>query len=75
VVPLKKSESYRKIEAQRNKAPAERNVMRLVVRMVREEPFVHCYLACGHMLTIHSDELKEPFPSSIECWACEEQSR
>jgi hypothetical protein len=52
---------------------AERKIMRQVVRTVRVSTFfVHCYLACGHMVTMHKED---PAPSSIECWACEEESK
>jgi hypothetical protein len=50
--------------------------MQPIVRIVREGMFVaHCYLACGHMITMHKEDLEESVsPSSIECWACEEES-
>jgi hypothetical protein len=36
---------------------------------VREGIFLaHCYLACGHMVTMHKEDLEESAaPSSIEC--------
>jgi hypothetical protein len=54
---------------------AERKIMRRVVRTVRESPFVHFYLACGHMITLHEENPTEKPASSIECWACEEESK
>ena len=55
---------------------AEQEIMRRVVRMFRESPFVHFYLACRHMITLHQENPAEEKPdSSIECWACEEESR
>jgi hypothetical protein len=55
---------------------AEQKIMRRVVRTVRESPFVHFYLACGHMITLHQENPTEEKPtSSIECWACEEESK
>src|ERR1035437_9089369 len=46
-------------------------IMQPIVRTVRDFSFVHCYLACGHMITMAKDDLKES-PPSIECWACED---
>ena len=54
---------------------AEPKFMQRVVRTVRESPFVHFYLACGHMITLHQENPPERPPSSIECWACEEESK
>jgi hypothetical protein len=43
---------------------------------LRESVWVHCYLACGHMITVHPEDLKESSsPSMIECWECEEESK
>lgn len=40
--------------------------------IVRDVPFVHFYLACGHLITMTDDELQgKEWPSAIECWACE----
>jgi hypothetical protein len=49
-------------------------IMQLVVRTVREIPFVHFYLICGHMITMTNEDIKETSPISIECWACEEEA-
>jgi hypothetical protein len=54
---------------------AEQKIMRRVVRTVRESIWLHCYLACGHMITLHQENPTEKPPSSIECWACEEESK
>jgi hypothetical protein len=75
MVPLKRSNSHRKIEAHQSDAAAEPIVTRPVVRTAEEGTLLHCYLACGHMLTFHRDDLKEPSPPSIKCWACEEESK
>jgi hypothetical protein len=57
-----------------NKAATEdRKVTQTVVRIVRDDTLVHCYLACGHMLTLHKGEVSAP--SSIECWACEAEAK
>ncbi|HZL70773.1 MAG TPA: hypothetical protein VFC29_25960 [Candidatus Limnocylindrales bacterium] len=51
---------------------AEQKIMQPVVRIVREGTFfVHCYLACGHMVTVQNEDVSESPPSSMECWACE----
>ncbi len=52
----------------------EKTIMQKVVRSVRDGILVHCYLACGHMLTMHQEDLKES-GHSIECWACEEEKK
>jgi hypothetical protein len=53
---------------------AEPKIMRRVVRTVQESPLVHFYLACGHVITVHQQDLKESSPHPlIECWACEEE--
>jgi hypothetical protein len=59
---------------------AEQKNMQPIVRTVRVSSFfVHCYLACGHMVTMPQEYLKESSPTSspasIECWACEEESK
>lgn len=54
---------------------AERKIMQQVVRTVQESPLVHCYLACGHMITLHQEIPVEKLAPSIECWACEEESK
>ena len=71
----KKSASDKKIETYQKKLTAEQKIMQPVLRTVRENSFVHCYLACGHMITMHKEDLKESSSSSIECWACEEESK
>ena len=52
---------------------AERKLMRRVVRTVREGNLLHCYLACGHMITLQENPTEAV--SSIECWACEEERK
>jgi hypothetical protein len=54
---------------------AEPKFMQRVVRTVRESPFVHFYLACGHMITLQQENPTEKPASSLECWACEEQRK
>jgi hypothetical protein len=54
--------------------------MQPIVRTVRVSSFfVHCYLACGHMVTMPQEDLKESSPTSspasVECWACEEEAK
>jgi hypothetical protein len=53
---------------------AEPKIMRQVVRTARESQFIHFYLACGHMITLQENPT-EKAASSIECWACEEESK
>jgi hypothetical protein len=61
-----------RIDTHRNNLAVEQKIMQPIVRTVRDLSFVHCYLACGHMITtMAKDDLKES-PPSIECWACEE---
>ena len=51
---------------------AEEKIMQPVVRTVRQGTIVHCYLKCGHLITVHSEEFKEAAAHTpIECWACE----
>jgi len=71
-MPSKKRESDKK-----NNLAAEQEIMQPVVRRVRVSTFfVHCYLACGHMVTMREEDLKEKSSrSSIECWACEEANK
>jgi hypothetical protein len=38
---------------------AEEKIMQPVVRTVRQGTIVHCYLKCGHLITVHSEEFKE----------------
>lgn len=45
-------------------------VVQAVVNVVTEEPLVHFYLACGHLLTIAKRDLKGAQPKEMECWAC-----
>jgi hypothetical protein len=54
--------------------PAEPKIMQTVVHVVREGSFAHCYLQCGHMLTMYEEDFKES-DSLIECWACEEEKK
>ncbi|MGO9516218.1 MAG: hypothetical protein ACLPND_04160 [Candidatus Korobacteraceae bacterium] len=75
VTPKKSASDKKKIESHQKNVAAEQEIMQPVVRTVRENSFVHCYLACGHMITVHREGLKESSPSSMECWACEEEQR
>ena len=68
-MPLKKSQSSGK-PAEKKNAAAEGKIIRAVERIERDNAFVHCYLACGHMLTMQEAELSAA-PTSMECWACE----
>ena len=55
---------------------AEQEIMRRVVCTVRESIWLHCYLACGHMITLRREDLEKSLsPSPIECWACEEEAK
>jgi hypothetical protein len=55
---------------------AEQKIVQPVARIVREDIFfVHCYLACGHMVTVRNEDLTESPPSTMRCWACEEASK
>jgi hypothetical protein len=65
---LKKSQSSSK-SADKKNATATGKIIRAVERIERDDAFVHCYLACGHMLTLNEGEVSAP--SSMECWACE----
>jgi hypothetical protein len=65
---LKKSQSNSK-PAEEKDATADGKIIRAVERIERDNTFVHCYLACGHMLTLPKGEVSAP--SSMECWACE----
>ena len=47
-------------------------IMQPIVRTVRDFSFVHCYLACGHMITTTAKDDRKGSPASVECWACEE---
>jgi hypothetical protein len=67
-IPLKKSQPNSK-PVDKNNAAADGKIIRAVVRIVRHDTLVHCYLACGHMLTLPKGEVSAP--SSMECWACE----
>lgn len=54
---------------------AKEKIMKLVLRMVEDATFVHCYLNCGHLITVDSKEFKTlPSHRSIECWACEAEA-
>jgi hypothetical protein len=72
VLPLKKSQPSSE-PADKKDATGEGKFRQSVTRMVRDGTLVHCYLACGHMLTIHSSEVASP--SSMECWACEAERK
>jgi hypothetical protein len=74
-VPSKKRKSDKKVEAHQNDTAAERKVMQSVVRTVQESSFVHCYLTCGHVITMHKEDVKESPRPSIECWACKEETK
>jgi hypothetical protein len=55
---------------------AERRFMQRIMRTVYQYPLVHCYLACGHMITVDANDInKSPSPTSIECWSCKEESK
>lgn len=55
---------------------AEPRFMQRIRRTVHQYPLVHCYLACGHLITVNSEDInKSPSPSSMECWACKEESK
>ncbi len=74
-MPSKKPESDKKGETHQKKSAAGQETVQPITRTVREGSFVHCYLACGHMITLHREDLKEASPSSMGCWACEEEQR
>jgi hypothetical protein len=61
-----------RIETHRNNLAGERKIMEQIVRTMRDSSFVHCYLACGHMITTMANDDLKGSPPSIECWACEE---
>jgi len=65
----------KKIETHQNDVAAEQEIMQPVVRTVREGALVHFYFACGHLITMHKEDLEESSPSSIQCWGCEEASK
>ena len=69
-MPSKKTKSENETAAP-NDPPMERKIMQRVARTVLEGPFVHFYLACGHMITLYQENPTEKPASSIECWACE----
>jgi hypothetical protein len=66
---LKKKNQSNSKPAEKNNAAAEGKITQAVERIVRDGAFVHCYLACGHMLTVQCSEASAP--SSMECWAYE----
>jgi hypothetical protein len=72
-IPLNKSQSSSK-PADKKDATADGKIVQGVVRIVRDGTLVHCYLACGHMLTMHSSEVVA-VPSSLECWACKAEAK
>src|SRR5664279_1460523 len=53
----------------------ERKITQTVRYQVQDGRLVHCYLACGHLVTVHQEELKESPSPSTECWACEGEKR
>ena len=69
---MKKRESNSR-PVDKNNPTADGKNRQTVVRIVRDGTFVHCYLACGHMLTMHSGEVASP--SSLDCWACEAETQ
>jgi hypothetical protein len=71
VEPTKAAETAR-IDTHRNNLAAEQKIMQPIVRTVRDFSFVHCYLACGHMITTMAKDDLKGSPPSIECWACQE---
>ena len=40
-----------RIETHRNNLAKEHKITQRIERTVRDSSFVHCYLACGHMIT------------------------
>jgi hypothetical protein len=66
---LKKSESKGK-PVEETKAAEEGKFRQAVLRIVRQGTLAHCYLACGHMLTMQEAELSAAL-TSMECWARE----
>ncbi len=72
-MPSKKRKPEAK-SATRNNTAAEHSNMRSLVRTVWEGALVHCYLECGHLITLHKEELGET-ATSIECWACEASNK
>ena len=53
----------------------EQKIMRRVVRTVEEGMLLHFYLSCGHIITMHKADIKKSPAPTIECWACEEESK
>ena len=52
---------------------APRKIMQPILRTVHDGVLVHCYLACGHLITLRKEDMHRPSPSEMECWACEEE--
>lgn len=69
------SHELARIETHRNNLAAEHKIMQQIVRTVRDSSFVHCYLACGHMITTMAKDDLKGSPASVECWACEETTK
>ena len=44
--------------------------MQAVVRVEEDFNFVHFYLACGHLITVNKNDLRNKHPEQMECWAC-----
>jgi hypothetical protein len=49
--------------------------VRAVERSVTEGTFIHCYLDCGHLITVLKKEFTNTLPPAIECWACEQEEQ
>lgn len=69
-MPSKKRKSASETAAQNDPPRAQHKIVQSVVRTVWEGLLVHCYLECGHLITMPTEELGE-LSISIECWACE----
>ena len=65
-MPSKDRGSDKKSEAHQKKSTSEQKTVQPVIRTVREGSLLHCYLACGHMITMHKEDLKESSPSREE---------
>ena len=61
-----------RIDTHRNNLAAKHKVTQRIERTVQDSSFVHCYLACGHMITTMANDDLKGSPTSIECWACQE---
>jgi len=54
-----------RIETHRNNLAVEHKIMQQIVRTVRDPSFVHCYLACGHMITTMAKDDLKGSPASV----------